>query len=65
MGDELWDAERVGQELGEDKPLTPASARKEMARAGIKAASGYPAELVRRYKASRKGRGFRSDLKKD
>lgn len=67
MEDELWDAKRVGQELNPSEPLTAASARKEMQRAGIKSVriTGYPAELVRLYKARRRGRGFRSDLHKE
>lgn len=65
MDDELWDAERVGRELNESHPLTPAAARKEMTRAGIRSLHGYPAELVRRYRARRKGRGHRTDLEKE
>jgi hypothetical protein len=67
MDDELWSAERVGRELNDDHPLTPAAARKEMHRAGIRSVriSGYPAELVRRYRGRRKGRGHRTDLEKD
>lgn len=61
--DELWDAVRVGRELNPDKPLTTASARKEMSRAGISAVWGYPAGAVRDYmRRRRKGRGHRSDL---
>lgn len=41
---ELWPIARVAKELG---GLTIASARKEMARAGIRIVSGYPAVLVR------------------
>lgn len=65
MDEELWDAEEVGRELNPDHPLTPSAARKEMSRAGIRALHGYPAELVRRYQALRKGKGHRTDLEKD
>lgn len=60
--DELWPAEEVGKYLNPDEPLTPASARKEMQRQGIRSEHGYPARLVR--KIRRKGRGYRSDLEK-
>jgi len=56
MDDELWDDKRVGKELG----IAPDSARKEMSRAGIKKVriSGFPANYVRRYMATKRwGRG--------
>lgn len=61
--DELWDSERVGKELNPDAPLTPGSVRSAMKRGGIRAVHGYPAALVRRYIALRRGRGYRTDLK--
>jgi hypothetical protein len=63
MADEIWDIDRIAREIGGTfSPVTPASARKEMARAKIKAIRGYPAQLVRDYLSTRKGQGHRTDL---
>jgi hypothetical protein len=56
-GARLLTAEEVGKVLNPSDPLTPASARREMSRAGISEARGYPAHQVRTYALGRPGRG--------
>lgn len=63
--DELMSADEVGRYLNPDKPLSRGAVWKEMNRAKISSivVRGYPARLVRAYKATRrKGRGYRADL---
>ncbi len=56
-GARLWSAEQCGKALGTTKPLTAASARKELARAEISEVRGYPADAVLAHAASRPSRG--------
>jgi hypothetical protein len=65
MEEEIWDAQRVGQELSNDpdKPVSPGGVRSAMKRGGIRAVHGYPKRAVLAYLSRRKGRGYRSDLK--
>jgi hypothetical protein len=58
-GNYLLSAEEVGKILNPADPLTPASARPEMSRAGISEARGYPADQVLTDAASRPGKGRR------
>jgi hypothetical protein len=57
-GARLLSAEQVGELLNTGTgPLSAASARKAVARAGITEARGYSVEQVRAYAAGRPGKG--------
>jgi hypothetical protein len=56
-GNRLLTAEEAGKILHPTDPLTPASTRKEINRAGITEARDYPAEKSHIYARGRPGRG--------
>ncbi|MGH3808915.1 MAG: hypothetical protein ACRDRU_20250 [Pseudonocardiaceae bacterium] len=56
-GSHWLSAEDVGRVLNPHQPLTAASARREMSRAGITEQRGYPANRVAGYAAGRPGKG--------
>ena len=58
-GNRLLSAEEIGKILNPTDPLTPASGRREMSRAGIGKTRGYPADQVRAYAAGHPGKSRR------
>jgi hypothetical protein len=57
-GNSLLTAEEVGEILDTGNgPLTPASARKAMARGNVSEARGYPSDQVIAYARGRPGKG--------